>query len=321
MNRDVPPTAGPLPIVDFININTPAFAPAGSGGGGGQVISTFNTASIEALTVSSINGATPGGGGSIPTAGISTAQVTTTLGTGLSLVADDATFINVAGNDSGLPSIKLYSATGNVVLDGLSTLSGPISTSNITTKELIVSSINGAPPGGSAISTFNTASVSSFTVSSINGAPYGGGYVGPTVSTFTYVTPLTLTPGVPTPMFSGAGSPFILTNNHLYTASWNVEWKNEGSGSTPTAGLRFFIGQTLAGDPGNIYSASAGFSGANTNDGANDAFSLTWKQGVTDSSTNLYVQMVDVAPLANVSTTITAVGGSLFTLTDWGVFP
>jgi hypothetical protein len=33
------------------------------GGGGGSTVSTFNTASVSSLTVSSINGATPGGGG------------------------------------------------------------------------------------------------------------------------------------------------------------------------------------------------------------------------------------------------------------------
>ena len=61
MNRDVPPTSGPLGIVFQVNQSSSYFD--GGGGGGG---SNFQAASISSLTVSSINGVAPGGGGSYP---------------------------------------------------------------------------------------------------------------------------------------------------------------------------------------------------------------------------------------------------------------
>ena len=288
------------PIVNQTNAGSNSLVSqiASGGGGGGSnypaniVASTITalTGSIGAMTISSINGQSPGG--AIPTAGISTNQVSA-VGTDLFLSADGENYIDITGSSGGA-QITMTVPAGNLVIESQSTitLNSFYSASNITTPALTVSSINGVQPGGSA----------------------------PLVSTYSYTTGLTILPNIPDLLFNSGPAPFTLTSGHKYTASWNIAYKNEGAGATPTMALKLDLGNNQGGDPGSIYSAPAYMTNANSLDGALDLFSMTWKQGGTDASTNLYVTLVDSAPLVNVSTTITNVGGSqYFTLTDWGI--
>ena len=77
MSQTVTPTAGVLPMLNYINLNTPAFALPGSGGGGG--------------------GVNP--------AGISTNQVVTAYGTGLNLATDSQNYINIEGSKGGVINV------------------------------------------------------------------------------------------------------------------------------------------------------------------------------------------------------------------------
>ncbi len=178
-----PPTAGPLTIIDRANQSTPY---SGGGGGGGTIISSFNTASVSSLSVSSINGATPGTG-SIPTnLNVSTLGVADSLsvGGGLALgkgivdignlpTSQDIT-MEILGYNSGTAALFGMSITSDTNTNTMTISSvgaTPILLNNIST-------INGVaypPPGGSAVSTFDTASISSLSVSSINGAAPGTG--------------------------------------------------------------------------------------------------------------------------------------------------
>ena len=288
------------PIVNQTNagVNTLTSQIASGGGGGGgypsnilaSTIAAFS-GSIQAMTISSINGAAPGG--AIPAAGISTNQVAA-VGTDLFLSADNENYIDITGSLSQ-PEIVMEVPAGNLVMNSQSTISlASFYADNMTTKAINVSSINGAVPGG------------------------GGS--APFVSTYSYTTGLTILPNIPDLLFNSGPAPFTLTSGHKYTASWNIAYKNEGAGATPTMALKLDLGNGLVGDPGSIYSAPAYMTSANSPDGALDLFSMTWKQNATDASTNLYVTLVDENPLVNVSTTITNLGNSqYFTLTDWGI--
>ena len=187
MNRDVPPTSGPLGIVFQVN-QTSAYS---GGGGGGSVgpnivcssINVAQSASISSLTVSSINGAAPGtavippnlvastltlaadntgntllmevsnvGGSyvgkfsglttlglaemSLNTPGISTNQVATSFGTGLSLVVDATTGIALESSKGGVIQIA---TPGTINL-----ASGAIGT--LPNCDLTISSINTFAP-------------------------------------------------------------------------------------------------------------------------------------------------------------------------------
>lgn len=113
---------------------------------------------------------------------------------GLWLVENDSTGVNqafgdfgagrlvVLGNNAG-PSKKVpvldSDGAGSLEINGVGALN--ISTNIVevpyaltTISTLVVSSINGAAPGGGAISNFSTASISSLSVSSINGGPIAG---------------------------------------------------------------------------------------------------------------------------------------------------
>jgi len=133
----------------------PLYAPVSGGGGGGSV-STFTTASISSLSVSSINGALPGG--AIPP--------NLTLST---LAA--ASWLNVANQNGGSNNFRMESQNAQKfnlhVINGVANPGIQLDDAgvvSITNADFQVSSINGALPGGAVPPnlTLSTLTVSSF---------------------------------------------------------------------------------------------------------------------------------------------------------------
>ena len=137
----VAPTNGALPIVESANLSSGPYGGGGGGGGGGSIVSSFATASISSLSVSSINGAAPAGGGINP-AGISTNQVSVATGTTITIGNPGGAQVAVNGAGGGFISIGTNGGsggTGEIYLSASST---------IVEAELWVSSLNGQAPGG-----------------------------------------------------------------------------------------------------------------------------------------------------------------------------
>jgi len=214
-----PPTAGPLPVIERANLNTPY---SGGGGGGGPstigpnpVVSSITTNGgatangwdlIAAGFNFNINGSTLNlvnfGGGELAGGQAFNINADTTPNIDLALFL--STTNTSGGNIQGTSLVvqsdgAVYGAASlGAITDGTCYIASyaqgttpQLSTLNVyadavNMSSLNVSSINGAAPGGggSAISSFATASVSSLSVSSINGAaPSGGGAPPAVVST------------------------------------------------------------------------------------------------------------------------------------------
>jgi len=171
--------------------------------------------SLSSLNVSSINGASPAGGGVAP-AGISTNAVDAATTTKLRLNGTNGITIDTAG-------------TGTVTINSVLI--------NAVTSDLQISSINGAAPGGAAISTFDVASVSSLTVSSINGQAPGGGIAN--TSTGSLAQSFVLTSGGP-PVVA-VTSAFNTTAGNLYNLSWQDTAFVNGSLAGPNSYIQYSI--------------------------------------------------------------------------------
>ena len=278
-----------LPCLTNSRPGVSLYAPIGSGGGGipanpDLTLSTLTAAdsvSTTALFVSSINGVAPGGGGVDP-AGISTNKIANFSGTTLSLFADLTT------------SIEIDSSKGGVI-NFIAPDSVDFNTPDITATGSLTLSGNLA-------------------VSSINGNEVAIPYF---TSTFAINNVTAVAGSSPADLLQGAT--FDLLANHHYTAGLSLYYKNEGAGKTTTSAVEFLVGKSQSGDPGGVFSAPAGYSGANTMDGANDCFTWDWVQGAGTTGATIKMTPVDLAGASDFSTTTMIVGGpNIFSLTDWG---
>ena len=171
-----------IPLATNVTPTQPLFAPLGSGGGGGSTstISSFNTLAASTFFVSTISNAA-GDSFILMNANSTDSIRISTVGnfivnasTAVALFSPNLTQVIAGRTNDPTGKISLQASTIQIERNTSSLISVPTTIVSVGGavlqgfSSLTVSSINGAVPnGGSAISSFNTASVSSLTVSSI----------------------------------------------------------------------------------------------------------------------------------------------------------
>jgi hypothetical protein len=254
--RSIPPTNLPLSMINEASQGQNSY---GSGGGGGSVVSTFTTASVSSLTVSSINGAVPGGSVS-PNLGVSTLTVNSagavefnTAGNGDSgylvwnTATDGSQGMEIAWNNALAGG---YSANGHQLAvvafnGGTTTGTAPLAVNGIN----FGNSYIGTAAGSIGI-TGDGSQILLTGVSSINGAaPGGGGAVSPDLALSTLVMNGSITMANNSIILDGASSVVYASSGdgNIYVSATKGKSVNVGNGDNVSALVANVDGATVNG--------------------------------------------------------------------------